>query len=73
MRYNTESLVIFSSPFYESLAAGVRICWVIPGRRRVEVERLKFLNTAAISGIGQMAIAKALVSDGWDRLLRDVQ
>ncbi|MDM0010527.1 hypothetical protein QTI51_36820 [Variovorax sp. J22G73] len=30
-RYNTESLVIFSIPFYESLAAGVRICWVIPG------------------------------------------
>lgn len=50
----------------------MRICWVMPGRRRVEVERLKFLNTAAISGIGQMAIDKALVPDGWDRLLRDV-
>ncbi len=71
--YDTEGLVLFCGSFSKSLAAGVRIGWALPGRYRAEVEKLKFLNTAATSGIGQMAVAKVLVHDGWDYLLRSVR
>ncbi|MDY0743775.1 PLP-dependent aminotransferase family protein [Paucibacter sp. R3-3] len=71
--HDTDGSVLHCGSFSKSLAAGVRVGWVLPGRWRAEVEKLKFLNTVSNSGIGQMSLARYLVSDGWDYLLRGVR
>ena len=45
----------------------------MPGRFRTEVERLKFVNTAATATLPQLAIAEFLSSGGYNHQLRKVR
>jgi DNA-binding transcriptional MocR family regulator len=67
--FDKKGLVLLCSSFSKTLPPGYRVGWVIPGRFRAEVERLKFLSTVATSTLSQMAVAEFLGSGGYDRHL----
>ncbi len=67
--FDRKGLVLLCSSFSKTLPPGYRVGWVMPGRYRAEVERLKFLSTVATSTLSQMAVADFLGSGGYDRHL----
>lgn len=68
--FDNHGLVLLCSSFSKTLAPGYRIGFAAPGRFKVQVERLKFMNTLATATLPQMAIAQFLESGGYDRHLR---
>jgi len=71
--FDTEGLVLHCGSFSKCLAAGLRMGWILPGRYTRQVETQKFINKAFAPGLQQMAVAKFLRQDGWDRQLRAVR
>jgi DNA-binding transcriptional MocR family regulator len=71
--HDTEGLVLHCSSFSKTVTSGVRIGWALPGRYRQQVERLKFLNTAATPAVAQLAMAEYLARDGMDAHLRTMR
>ena len=65
--FDKKGLVLLCSSFSKTLSPGYRVGWVMPGRFRAEVERLKFLSSVATSTLSQMAVAEFLSSGGYDR------
>ncbi len=65
--FDKKGLVLLCSSFSKTLPPGYRVGWVVPGRFRAEVERLKFLSSIATSTLSQMTVAEFLSSGGYDR------
>jgi DNA-binding transcriptional MocR family regulator len=65
--FDRKGLVLLCSSFSKTLPGGYRVGWVVPGRFRAEVERLKFLTSVATSTLSQMVVAEFLGSGGYDR------
>jgi DNA-binding transcriptional MocR family regulator len=65
--------VLLCSSLSKTLAPGYRIGWIVPGRYKATVERLKFSATIATATPTQMAVAEYLRSSGFDRYLRGLR
>ena len=65
--FDKKGLVILCSSFSKTLPPGYRVGWVMAGRFRAEVERLKFVTTVATNSLGQRVVADFLESGGYDR------
>ena len=63
-------LVLHCGSFAKCLAPGYRIGWVLPGRFKPEIERLKFITTISTSSLPQAALAEYLKCSGYERHLR---
>src|SRR5258708_39647807 len=59
--------------FSKTLAPGYRVGYVVPGRFRERVERLKFVQSVATPTLPQMAIADFLENGGYERHLRKLR
>jgi DNA-binding transcriptional MocR family regulator len=68
--YDETGNVILCSSLSKTLAPGLRIGWMVPGRRRQPIEMLKFINSLMTSELPQLAIAEFLASGGYDHHLR---
>lgn len=68
--FDRSGLVLHCGSFAKCLAPGSRIGWVIPGRFKSEVERLKFISTISTSSLPQAALAEYLKYGGYERHLR---
>jgi DNA-binding transcriptional MocR family regulator len=68
--FDDSGLVMLCSSFSKTLAPGYRVGYVLPGRYRERVERLKFTQTVASPTLPQMAIADFLENGGYERHLR---
>jgi DNA-binding transcriptional MocR family regulator len=68
--FDRSGLVLHCGSFGKSLAPGSRIGWVIPGRFKTEIERLKFITTISTSSLPQAALAEYLKHGGYERHLR---
>jgi DNA-binding transcriptional MocR family regulator len=68
--FDKKGLVILCSSFSKTLPPGFRVGWIIAGRFRAEVERLKFVTTVASNSLGQRVVADFLESGGYDRHLK---
>jgi DNA-binding transcriptional MocR family regulator len=68
--FDRSGLVLHCGSFAKCLAPGARIGWVIPGRFKSEVERLKFISTISTSSLPQAALAEFLKHGGYERHLR---
>jgi DNA-binding transcriptional MocR family regulator len=64
--------VLLCSSFSKTIAPGLRVGWVVAGRWRREVERLKYGSTMATALLPQRALADYLASGRWDRHLARV-
>ncbi len=65
-----EGLVLHCGSFSKTLSPAYRIGWALPGRYRDQVEKLKFLNTLTTPALPQLAMARFLERDGYERHLR---
>jgi DNA-binding transcriptional MocR family regulator len=68
--FDRKGNVLVCSSFSKILCPGYRLGWVMAGRYRVEVERLKMLTTVATPSLPQMVVAEFLETGGYDRHLK---
>jgi DNA-binding transcriptional MocR family regulator len=71
--FDEEGWVLLCDSFTKTLAPGLRVGYVAPGRFRDRVEFLKFVNTGATPSQPQMAIAEFLQNGGYDHHLRKIR
>jgi DNA-binding transcriptional MocR family regulator len=71
--FDRKGLVLLCSSFSKILPPGFRLGWVVAGRFRAEVERLKFISTVATPSLQQMVAAEFLESGGYDRHLKKLR
>ncbi|HYK17976.1 MAG TPA: PLP-dependent aminotransferase family protein [Bryobacteraceae bacterium] len=65
--------VLICSSFSKVLCPGYRVGWLVAGRYRAEVERLKMLTSVATSALPQMVVAEFLETGGYDRHLNKLR
>ncbi len=65
--------VILCSSFSKTIAPGYRVGWIVPGRFKAEIERLKSISSIATATPTQLAIAEFLANEGYDHLLRKIR
>jgi DNA-binding transcriptional MocR family regulator len=68
--FDRKGLVLLCSSFSKILPPGYRVGWIVAGRYRAEVERLKLLTTLATASLSQMVVAEFLESGGYERHVR---
>ncbi len=69
--YDREDLILTCSSFSKTLAPGLRLGWVIPGKRfNSRIQRLKAGITISTSTLGQYVASRFLASGAYERHLR---
>jgi DNA-binding transcriptional MocR family regulator len=68
--FDRKGLVLYCSSFSKILSPGYRIGWVLAGRFRAEVERLKLVTSVAAPSLPQLVVAEFLETGGYDRHVR---
>lgn len=68
--FDTQERVILCSSFSKTIAPGFRVGWVVAGRYKDKIERLKMLTSITSPSPTQLALADFLASGGYDRCLR---
>jgi DNA-binding transcriptional MocR family regulator len=71
--FDTKGLVLLCSSISKTLAPGMRVGWVSPGKFRDAVLQLKTNQTFACPAITQMAIAEFLENGSYDAHLRKIR
>ena len=71
--FDRHGLVMLVDSFTKTLAPGLRVGWVIPGRFQKRVEHLKFTASSATATLPQMAIADYLANTCYDHHLRKIR
>ena len=71
--FDTEGLVLLCSSFSKTLAPGLRVGWIAPGRFREQILRLKTNQTLACPTITQLAVAEFLEHGSYDAHLRKIR
>ena len=71
--YDQRGMVLYCSSFSKTLAPGLRIGWVMPGRYRDRVRRLKLNLSIASPTLNQMVMAEFLKDGAFDRHLRKLR
>jgi DNA-binding transcriptional MocR family regulator len=68
--FDRHGLVLTCSSFSKTLAPGYRVGWIVPGRWRDAVVRLKLMTTIATATLPQLAVAEYLETGEYERHLR---
>jgi len=71
--FDKKGLVLHCASFSKSLAPGYRIGWVIPGRFKDKVIRLKRMHTVSTNTLAQAAIANFLANGRYELHLRHLR
>lgn len=70
---DSEGRVILCSSFSKTLAVGLRVGWVLPGRYRERVLHMKYTGTASTVLLTQLAIAQFIEQGYYERHLRKMR
>lgn len=65
--------VIYCSSFSKTLAPGLRVGWIAPGKHLDRIEYLKYVMNLATPTAPQLAVADMLERGGYDRYLRQAR
>jgi DNA-binding transcriptional MocR family regulator len=68
--FDRKGLVLLCSSVSKILSPGYRVGWVLAGRFRAEVERLKLVTSMAAPSLPQLVVAEFLESGSYDRHVR---
>jgi DNA-binding transcriptional MocR family regulator len=71
--FDRKDNVLVCSSFSKVLCPGYRLGWLVAGRYRAEVERLKMLTSVASPSLPQMVVAEFLETGGYDRHLNKLR
>lgn len=71
--YDEEGNVILCSSFSKTLAPGLRIGWIVPGKYYDQIIKLKSLINVSTASINQIAVADFLKEGGYERHLRNIK
>jgi DNA-binding transcriptional MocR family regulator len=71
--FDTKGLVLLCSSISKTLAPGLRVGWIAPGRFQDQILRLKTNQTLACPTITQLAIAEFLEHGSYDAHLRKIR
>jgi DNA-binding transcriptional MocR family regulator len=68
--FDTQGWVLSCSSYSKTISPGYRIGWIVPGKWKNEVEKIKSTTNLFTPLLPQLAIARYLESEGYDHLLR---
>jgi len=68
--FDLEGMVLWIGSLSKTVAPGYRIGWVVPGRFKAEVHRLKHTCSIGSPMVTQLALADFLATGGYERNLR---
>ena len=71
--FDTEGRVILCSSFSKSVAPGLRIGWVAPGRYREHVMMVKYLSSLSTPPLTQLALAEFIAQGYYEKHLRKMR
>lgn len=71
--YDEEGLVLYCSSFSKSIAAGLRIGWVIGGRYHEKIAQLKFMTSGGTGMLPQLVLSKFLDQQRLDLHLKSLR
>jgi len=71
--YDTKGEVILCSSFSKTIAPGLRVGWMLPGKYTAQVNRLKTLINLANPPINQIAVTRFLKEGGYRQHIRRVR
>ncbi len=71
--FDTEGRVLLCSSFSKTLAPGLRIGWVAPGRYVNQVMHMKYVVTASTPTLPQHGIAEFIAQGGYERHIRKMR
>jgi len=68
--FDGDGRVLLCSSFSKTLAPGLRVGWVAPGRYGEQVLHMKYVGTAACASLPQLAVADFVAQGHYERHLR---
>lgn len=71
--FDRQDLVMLCSSFSKDISASLRVGWIIPGRYRDRLVKLKLSTSISTALLPQAAIAEYLESGGYDHHLRKIR
>lgn len=71
--WDRDGNVMLCSSFTKTLAPGLRVGWIAPGRHRAAVHLLKRSTTYFTPSLPQLAVAQFISTAGYDRHLRQLR
>ncbi len=71
--YDTEGMVMLCNSFSKTLAPGYRVGWIIPGKFREKILKLKSINTISVTALTHQAVADFLDSERYENHLRKLR
>ena len=71
--FDTEGRVMLCSSFSKSIAPGLRVGWVAPGRYREHVMMVKYLSSLSCPTLNQLAVAEFIAQGYYEKHLRQMR
>lgn len=71
--YDEEGLVLYCSSFSKSIAAGLRVGWIIGGRYHEKIAQLKFMTSGSTGMLPQLVLSKFLDQQRLDLHLKSLR
>ena len=71
--FDAEGNVILCSSFSKTLAPGLRVGWIVPGKYYDQVIKMKTLLNISTASINQIVVARYLKEGGYERHLRKLR
>lgn len=71
--FDTDGRVLLCSSFSKTIAPGMRVGWIAPGRYRDKVTHIKYVSSSMCPILPQLAIAKFIRLGGYDKHIRQMR
>lgn len=71
--FDRRGLVLHCASFSKTLAPGFRVGWILPGRYREKIMRIKYMNSISANSLLQQVLAQYLETSRYERHLKKLR